>query len=139
MDITEQDIRSIVEKVVSTINVKPAGDLVPPEVPEDQPGVFRAMEKAVLAAEKAHKDLMGMTLEKRKEIIAGVRKKLLENLEQMSKMAVEETTFGRWEDKVLKNRLAVEKTPGVEDHSLRGRRTASSVRLHLVPTRLNPL
>jgi len=38
MDITEQDIRSIVEKVVSTINVKPAGDLVPPEVSEDQPG-----------------------------------------------------------------------------------------------------
>ncbi len=115
MDLTEQDIRSIVEKVVSTIDVRPDGDTVLPGVSEDQPGVFQSMEEAVRAAEKAQKDLMRMTLEKRREIITGIRKKLLENLEQMSKMAVEEATFGRWEDKVLKNRLAVEKTPGVED------------------------
>ncbi len=115
MDITEQDIRSIVEKVVSTITIMPDGDSVLAEVSEDQPGIFQSVEEAVRAAEKAQKDLMGMTLEKRREIITGIRKKLLENLEQMSKMSVEEATFGRWEDKVLKNRLAVEKTPGVED------------------------
>ncbi len=115
MDITEKDIRSIVEKVVSSITVSPDGDSILPEVSGDQPGLFHGTEDAVQAAEKAQNDLMGMTLEKRKKIIAGIRSRLLENLEIMSKMAVEETTFGRWEDKVLKNRLAVEKTPGVED------------------------
>jgi acyl-CoA reductase-like NAD-dependent aldehyde dehydrogenase len=115
MDITEKDIRSIVEKVVGTIAASPAIESIPSGAVVDQPGVFQGMEDAVQAAEKAHKDLMGMTLEKRKEIIALIRSRLRENLEQMSKMAVEETTFGRWEDKVLKNRLAVEKTPGVED------------------------
>jgi len=39
----------------------------------------------------------------------------MDNNTFMSKMAQEETGLGRWEDKVLKNELGINKTPGVED------------------------
>ena len=39
----------------------------------------------------------------------------MSNLELLSRMAVEETTFGRVEDKIEKHRLAALKTPGIED------------------------
>ncbi|GAH09408.1 unnamed protein product, partial [marine sediment metagenome] len=54
-------------------------------------------------------------LEKRREIIRSIRKIIMSNLEEISKLAVEETTFGRVEDKIEKNRLAALKTPGIED------------------------
>ena len=38
-----------------------------------------------------------------------------ENLEYMSKLAVEESGMGAYEYKVIKNRLAAVKSPGVED------------------------
>jgi propionaldehyde dehydrogenase len=40
---------------------------------------------------------------------------VLDNAEELSKMAVSETKMGNWEHKVLKNRLAAARTPGVED------------------------
>jgi len=119
MEISEQDIRTIVEKVVSSIAVDKDNDQPSPEeqekIAENQDGVFSTMEQAVDAAEKAQKTFIAMTLEKRREIIHRVRTVLTEHLETMSKLAVEETSFGRWKDKVLKNKLAIEKTPGVED------------------------
>jgi acyl-CoA reductase-like NAD-dependent aldehyde dehydrogenase len=119
MEISEQDIRTIVEKVVSSIAVdreKALPSLEEQETfVENQDGVFSDMEQAVDAAEKAQKAFIAMTLEKRREIIHRVRTVLTEHLETMSKLAVEETSFGRWKDKVLKNKLAIDKTPGVED------------------------
>ena len=38
-----------------------------------------------------------------------------ENLELISKLAVDETEIGCYEHKLIKNRLAAEKTPGTED------------------------
>ena len=38
-----------------------------------------------------------------------------ENLEKISKMAVEETGMGGYEYKLIKNQLAIDKTPGIED------------------------
>jgi propionaldehyde dehydrogenase len=69
----------------------------------------------VKAAEKAFSELNSLTLETRKQLIANMRKTALEHRETISKMASEETGFGRWEDKVIKNELAINKTPGVED------------------------
>ena len=119
MEISEQDIRTIVEKVVSTMAADEGKELssldVQEKTVENRDGVFSDMEQAIDAAEKAQKELIAMTLEKRRQIIQSIRAVLIEHLETMSKLALEETAFGRWEDKVLKNRLAVEKTPGVED------------------------
>ncbi len=43
-----------------------------------------------------------------------MRKAVLDNLEKLSQYAVEETGLGRYEDKLSKNRLVAEKTPGPE-------------------------
>ena len=40
---------------------------------------------------------------------------MLANAEALAKSAREETGLGRYEDKVVKNRLVTEKTPGLED------------------------
>jgi hypothetical protein len=57
MEISEQDIRTIVEKVVSTMAVDNEKDLSSLEVQEkivkNQDGVFSDMEQAIDAAEKA--------------------------------------------------------------------------------------
>lgn len=44
-----------------------------------------------------------------------MREEIRKNINLLSKMAVEETGMGRYEDKIKKNLLVVEKTPGVED------------------------
>jgi propionaldehyde dehydrogenase len=53
----------------------------------------------------------------RQKYVDVIRKTVLnkENLELISRLAVEETEIGRYEHKLIKNRLAAEKTPGTED------------------------
>ena len=128
MNISEQEIRSIVESVLGTVdmnslvvseNGKERGaieagsgsekDTAVP-VPWNGTGVFDGMDIAIDAAERAQLALIGMTLEKRREIIQGVRKTVCDNLDEMARMAVEETGLGRYEDKVIKTRLAAVKT-----------------------------
>jgi acyl-CoA reductase-like NAD-dependent aldehyde dehydrogenase len=115
MEITEQAIRTIVEQVVGSIGTSPEGSAVAALEGESQLGVFREMEGAIEAAGKAQLELGSMTLQKRREMIESIRKTVCENLESLSKMAVEEAALGKWEDKVIKNELAALKTPGVED------------------------
>lgn len=115
MSITKSEIQTIIERVVSSIGKEP--ESVPVFPPEDtgQMGVFSDIEKAIDAAWEAHYELVGMTLEKRSEIIENIRRAILEKLESLSKITVEETSLGKWEDKVKKNELVARKTPGVED------------------------
>ncbi len=83
--------------------------------PTDKMGIFPTIDQAVQAAEVAFQELGKTSLETRKNIIANIRKVSKENVEHLSKMASDETGMGRWEDKVIKNELAIRKTPGVED------------------------
>ncbi|MBU4445680.1 aldehyde dehydrogenase EutE, partial [bacterium] len=69
---------------------------------------------AVKAAREAQLQLMNLTLEKRAEIIANIRKNMLLHAEDLAKKAHSETGLGRVEDKIQKNRLAAKKTPGTE-------------------------
>ncbi|XMB72937.1 aldehyde dehydrogenase EutE [Mycoplasmatota bacterium WC30] len=78
-------------------------------------GVFENVEDAIMAAKESQKQLMELSMKKRKEIIAAMRKVSLANAGMLAKMAHEETGFGRVEDKTIKNILAAEKTPGTED------------------------
>ncbi len=77
-------------------------------------GIFADIDSAVKAARLAHERLVSMTLEQRKKIISNVRKRMLEATEELSRMALEETGLGRFEDKIQKNRLVTLKTPGTE-------------------------
>jgi propionaldehyde dehydrogenase len=56
-----------------------------------------------------------MTLEKRGRIIESMRAAARKHAEYLAKMAHEETGYGHTEHKVLKNLLAADKTPGIED------------------------
>lgn len=118
MKINEEDLKLIIENVLNKLE----GTKLNIEMPESLPistlkqdGIFDEVNAAVDAAENAHLELIKLTLEKRREIIRSIRKIIISNLEEISKLAVEETTFGRVEDKIEKNRLAALKTPGIED------------------------
>lgn len=119
MEINEKDLKLIIESVLdkleSTKSDKKIFDSSLNIPSSGQDGIFEEVNAAVDAAEAAHLELVKLTLEKRREIIRSVRKIIMNNLEEISKLAVEETTFGRVEDKIEKNRLAALKTPGVED------------------------
>jgi acyl-CoA reductase-like NAD-dependent aldehyde dehydrogenase len=78
-------------------------------------GVFPDIDSAVAAATIAQKDLSDLPLQKRDQIIAAIRKSMLDNAESLAEMAHSETGLGRVEDKIRKNKLVAEKTPGTED------------------------
>jgi len=119
MEINEKDLKLIIESVLnkleSTKSDKKILDSSLNGPSSGQDGIFKEVNAAVDAAEAAHLELVKLTLEKRREIIRSIRKIIMSNLEVISKLAVEETTFGRVEDKIEKNRLAALKTPGIED------------------------
>lgn len=78
-------------------------------------GIFNTIDEAVKATTIAQKQLDGMTLCKRDEMIACIRTMMLEHAYELASDAVSETGLGRVEDKVAKNKLVSEKTPGTED------------------------
>lgn len=62
----------------------------------------------------AFNELQGMTLGKREEIIAAFRAAMRQQGADLARQAWQETGLGRYEDKVIKNRLVTDKTPGTE-------------------------
>jgi len=114
LDNLEQNIRQIVTEVIKSLNTNTNTNTPKPETQKGS-GVYSDLNSAVLAAEKAFKELNELSLETRKNIIENMRKTAMAYKEILSKMANEETKMGRWEDKVIKNDLAISKTPGVED------------------------
>jgi len=80
-------------------------------------GVFSTVDEAVAAARAAQPQFVALKLAHRGRIIDAIRTAMLENCEILAKSAHDETGYGRYEDKVVKNRLVTEKTPGIEDLS----------------------
>lgn len=116
--LSESQIDQIAREVVSRLKRQaPAPGTPSPVAPAtDLPvGVFADIDAATDAALAAHYRLMSLSLEKRDKIIASIRKKMLEHAEELAAEAQAETGLGRVEDKIIKNRLVTEKTPGVED------------------------
>ena len=110
MDNLEESVRQIIEEVINSMDLN-----LPKDDGVKNMGVFADINMAIDAAELAFREFGKLTLETRKNCIANIRKICLANVETMSKMALEETGMGRWEDKVIKNELGIRKTPGVED------------------------
>jgi aldehyde dehydrogenase len=77
-------------------------------------GIYPDLDSAVAAARRAFRALDAMTLEKRSEIVAAMRSAMRANAELLARMACEETGLGRTEDKIKKNNLVIEKSPGPE-------------------------
>jgi len=84
-------------------------------LPELDSWLFNDMNDAVRVAKMAQKQLLEMSLEKRNAIISSMRAAAKENAEMLATVAYNETGYGRIQDKIQKNILAAEKTPGTED------------------------
>jgi acyl-CoA reductase-like NAD-dependent aldehyde dehydrogenase len=107
-----EEISKIIERVLSRIT---DGEMPAQMVLPAQPkGVYKTVSQAVDAANTAQKVLINVPLEKRREIIANIRRRTAEDVHTLSRMAFEETGLGRVDDKVKKNLLVIHRTPGVE-------------------------
>ena len=78
-------------------------------------GIHVTLDDAVEAARRSFEAWRDTPLEVRGRVIAAIRDTILASAEILARLAVEETGLGRVEDKILKNRLVAEKTPGTED------------------------
>ncbi|MFH0777423.1 MAG: aldehyde dehydrogenase family protein [Candidatus Eisenbacteria bacterium] len=77
--------------------------------------VHRDADSATRCAERSQETLVSCPLKTRREIIQAMREAAARNALLLSRMAVKETGLGRTDDKVKKNLLVAEKTPGTED------------------------
>lgn len=116
MNIDEKVVESIVKQVMSKMDKAAPAAPKPCSAAGDW-GVFETMNDAVDAAAKAESEYLNCSMHDRARFVQAIRDVVLkkENLEYMSRETVEETGMGAYEYKLIKNRLAATKTPGIED------------------------
>lgn len=115
MDMDLKAIEQMVEQVLREIQSEQMINVT--EQRKEGYGLFSTIEEAIEASGKAQKKLLYTGMADRQKYVDVIRKTVLnkENLELISRLAVEETEIGCYEHKLIKNRLAAEKTPGTED------------------------
>ena len=124
----EARIAEIVERVIERIGggSRPAvvpqattlsvarADRASVRVPRGTLGVFPDADSAVAAARRGFEANERAPVALRKKMIAAMRKVTLDHVRDLAQYAVEETGLGRFEDKLKKNTLVANKTPGPE-------------------------
>jgi aldehyde dehydrogenase len=114
--LTDQDVEAIARRIVADLQSSaPAASRQAPAPVARDLGVFATVDEAVQAAREAQPTFVALPLKVRARIIESIRQTMLENNEVLARAAHEETGLGRVEDKVVKNRLVTEKTPGLEE------------------------
>ncbi len=78
-------------------------------------GVHPDLDRAVASAQEAFAAYDRVPVSTRQAIIDTIRETLSHQIRTLAELAVEETGLGRTEDKIVKNRLVTERTPGTED------------------------
>jgi len=120
--VNESQINAIVDQVVRRLS-KELGTLPSsagpaparaPAILAKRPGVFDDLDSASAAAAKAQEQWVALPVETRERVIEAVRQCARDNVNELSRMAVEETKLGNVADKVKKNLLVANKTPGME-------------------------
>ena len=114
MNIDTTGIEAIVKKVMDSIEF--AEENNQPLV-DGKNGIFQDINNAIEAAFLAQKEYMKMPLAMRSKMIAAIRETMLrkDHAETIAQMAFEETGMGNYEDKLAKQYLVTNKTPGMED------------------------
>jgi acyl-CoA reductase-like NAD-dependent aldehyde dehydrogenase len=112
--LSDQQVDAIAQQVLQRMGAKSPAPAGGDGAGEKRLGAFRDMDAAVKAAQGAFEALDKLQLRKRDEIIANIRKWTLRESESLALAAHRETGFGRYEDKIIKNRLVSNKTPGTE-------------------------
>ncbi|HMP74361.1 MAG TPA: aldehyde dehydrogenase family protein, partial [Kiritimatiellia bacterium] len=117
--LSDQEIEAIARQIAAGMNgdpapAKSAGAGYGAPGSEAGLGIYPTVDEAVAAARAAQPVYVALPLKKRADIIAAIRRVMLENAAPLAKAAHEETKLGRFEDKITKNILVTEKTPGLE-------------------------
>ncbi|MFN3967038.1 MAG: aldehyde dehydrogenase family protein, partial [Endomicrobiia bacterium] len=112
----EQLVKEVLDRLESK-NIKIENLSTIPAIQDSSKGyvLHSSIDSAVETSWHAQKIFQELGLEKRKKIIDSIRELVVKNAEYLARLAVEETGMGRYEDKIQKNLLAANKTPGVED------------------------
>jgi propionaldehyde dehydrogenase len=105
-----EQVQSVIEKLVKQVVTQLENPVETAGL-----GIFGDMNDAVEACARAQKEFVKRSLADRTRIIDAIRKVAIDNAEELSRLTVEETKMGRVEDKIIKNCLVADKTPGVED------------------------
>lgn len=111
MSLDAKEVERIVLAVLQAIDTSPQreGDGGGGRI---APGIFKALDDAVAAAQQAQKALR--CLATRDKVIEAIRCVGEAHARELAEMAVAETGMGRVEDKVLKNISQSRQTPGIE-------------------------
>lgn len=122
--LSDSDIQAIITRVKGRVSASDIGDKAGVGISavsaiDDEAamgdGVFATIEEAVAAAKRSFDRYQSVGLDARKGLIEAIRIAMRENNERLAYMARSETGLGRADDKILKNHLVIEKTPGPED------------------------
>jgi len=113
----QQEIRAVIARVRSRMGGQPdePAAAASTATAATGDGIHESVDAAVTAARGAFEAYRSMGLDKRHRVIDAVREAMREASRALAEMAHRETGLGRAEDKVLKNLLVTEKTPGPED------------------------
>jgi acyl-CoA reductase-like NAD-dependent aldehyde dehydrogenase len=114
--LSDRDIEAIARRIVADLQGRPKAEMprAPTPAAEDGLGIFATVDEAARAAQAAQPRFVALPLKTRARIIASIRETMIENAAALARAAHEETGLGRVEDKVVKNLLVTEKTPGIE-------------------------
>jgi propionaldehyde dehydrogenase len=92
---------------------------------EREYGIYDTVDEAVKEALNAFSYYRDVTFSARRAFISNIRMLLSGHKEELARLAVAETGLGRVEDKIAKNALVLEKTPGIEMRDARPQHTFS--------------
>lgn len=112
----EAQLNAIVEQVVQRLThsggtAKPARG---PALHGKRPGIFDDLDSAVAAATQAQQEWVAASLETKGQVIEAMRQTTRAHAEELARDAVAETKLGNVKDKIQKNLLVANKTPGLE-------------------------
>lgn len=107
MSLTDQDICGIIEDTIKRLKND--------EKCVHEQWLCDTVQQAVESAKAAQQQLVMCSLSQRAKFIEAMRQASRANARHLAELANKETGYGKVEHKVLKNILAVDKTPGIED------------------------
>jgi aldehyde dehydrogenase len=111
VQVDQNQVERIVQEVVRGLRPGLQGSGGPAD---DSLGIFPDVDSAVQAAELAFRQLDLLPLARRKDIVRHMRQAARDHAQVLAYEAWQETGMGRYEDKIEKNLLVADKTPGSE-------------------------
>lgn len=105
------ELETLIRTILSEQLTTPAQTPVQPQ----GKGIFQSVSEAIDAAHQAFLRYQQCPLKTRSAIISAMRQELTPLLAPLAEESANETGMGNKEDKFLKNKAALDNTPGVED------------------------